>query len=345
MGFLQRHRRAGRLGLLAVSSVLALIAAEWLARWRRPELAPDARPLAERLAESAASLPDEGPGLSLRGLVRPSCNSRLIFELKPGLRATFQGVPLEVNEHGHRGAARPRAKPLGTVRVLGIGDSVLFGWGVREDETFLSGLERRLNASGERPHEVLNFGVPGYNTMQEATQLEAVGLGWAPDAVVVCFVHNDDQLPGFVARTDGGLLDASVLARLLLRGRGQPEQRPESYSDFWSEPQNVPPEYRSMVGAEGVEQGLQRIGFLARVHGFGAYLFAYGAPRPMTRQVYGWCEQYGIEVLDLQAYLERRGLAYGPELRLSEADPHPSSRFHGEIADFLHEALSGRLAR
>src|SRR5690242_8101430 len=73
--------------------------------------------------------------------------------------ASFIGVPVQINSLGLRGPEISVDKTPGTVRILGIGDSITFGYGVRSEETFLSLLERKLNNSKSSRYEVLNSGV------------------------------------------------------------------------------------------------------------------------------------------------------------------------------------------
>ncbi len=139
-------------------------------------------------------------GLSLRSIVQPHPSDRVIFELRPNLNVTFQGVTLRSNSFGMRGPEIPPEKPAGTFRIALLGDSFAFGWGVEEDKTFARVLERVLNEQSKNsPHyEVLNFAVPGYSTFQEVSLFEEKALQFHPDAVLVYFVENDFALPFFI---------------------------------------------------------------------------------------------------------------------------------------------------
>ena len=61
------------------------------------------------------------------------------------------------------------------------------GWGVGDDETFEALLEHRLNR--ERPnkrvgsYEILNFGVPGYQPLQQLMVLEK-SMVFQPNAII-----------------------------------------------------------------------------------------------------------------------------------------------------------------
>lgn len=94
------------------------------------------------------------------------------------------------NAEGYRGA--PLA-PAGTKRrVLALGDSVTFGLGVTDTQTWPRQLEEKLNAaSGGDIWEVVNMGTPGYAALQGLRSLDKYGLSLAPDVVIACFGQND----------------------------------------------------------------------------------------------------------------------------------------------------------
>jgi lysophospholipase L1-like esterase len=124
----------------------------------------------------------------------------LPYRLRPGVEATFGAVHVRVNSLGLRGddvAATPAA---GTVRILALGDSVVFGQGVAEDETVTAVLARRLAEHWQKPVEVLNSGTQGYDTVAEAAYLAGPGLALAPSGVVVGMSLNDyDVAPAYDA--------------------------------------------------------------------------------------------------------------------------------------------------
>jgi lysophospholipase L1-like esterase len=116
------------------------------------------------------------------------------YELRPGVDAVVgrQPVRIRINAAGFRDDVDyPEAKPGGTFRVVVLGDSFTFAGKVALADTMAKVLESRLGTGSSMRFEVLNLAVPGYNTDQEATTLEDVGLRYAPDVVIVSFVLND----------------------------------------------------------------------------------------------------------------------------------------------------------
>ncbi len=113
--------------------------------------------------------------------------------------------PIVINRWGHHDDDFPLAKPAGELRGLVLGDSIAMGHGVTRDETFANRLERGLarSASPFASVQVINTGVQGYSTFQEAVVLTR-SLRFEPDFVVLCFYLNDVTEPIVVDRDLGG---------------------------------------------------------------------------------------------------------------------------------------------
>ena len=94
------------------------------------------------------------------------------------------------NERGLRD--RPiLPKAEGEYRILALGDSMTFGWGVPQDQIFAFRLEQLLQARLQRPVRVINSGVGAYNTVQEVTYFKQEGVTFQPDLVMLTYVQND----------------------------------------------------------------------------------------------------------------------------------------------------------
>jgi lysophospholipase L1-like esterase len=97
-----------------------------------------------------------------------------------------------VGFRGTREYASP--KPRDIRRVLVLGDSFTFGFGVNDAQTYSAVLEELLNSACEGYRvQVINAGVSGFSTSQELILLERDGPALQPDAVVVGFFINDPQ--------------------------------------------------------------------------------------------------------------------------------------------------------
>jgi len=96
------------------------------------------------------------------------------------------------NRHGFRGRDVELAKPTGTFRVACLGDSFTFGTGLNDHEAWPAVLHETLApADPAAAVEVMNCGVGGYNTTQEAVYLEKRVLRFTPDLVICCLYLND----------------------------------------------------------------------------------------------------------------------------------------------------------
>jgi hypothetical protein len=113
----------------------------------------------------------------------------LVYKHAPGLR-TYQGVSVFINELGLRDRNLEK-KHSGELRILLLGDSVTFGWGVPIEATFGRKLEGILASKLGRPVRTVNTGVGGYNTVQEYAVLRTYADVIEPDVVVLLYVIND----------------------------------------------------------------------------------------------------------------------------------------------------------
>lgn len=116
----------------------------------------------------------------------------VLYRHKPGLDVDLGSFRLRTNALGLRGPEIAVPKPADTFRILVLGDSVAFGWGVDDEVTFLRRWEAQLNARGDgRRYQVVNTGHLLFDTTQEAALLRDFGLGLQPDAVLLVYVVND----------------------------------------------------------------------------------------------------------------------------------------------------------
>lgn len=128
------------------------------------------------------------------------------------------GNPYFVNALGFRDHEHAPAKPAGIHRVLGLGDSFVAGE-VGPADNFLRVAERAWNGATPQPAaegngpatgrpspapdsvEVILMGLGGYGPQQYLGALRSVGLGTAPDLVLLCFYVGND-VTGIPTRHD-----------------------------------------------------------------------------------------------------------------------------------------------
>lgn len=101
------------------------------------------------------------------------------------------GIRIETNSSGHRATVEVgHDRPSGATRVLGVGDSIMWGLRLKAEDTFLEVAKRAL-AGTDRSYEFINAGVIGYSTLQERLYLMKYGLPFHPDIVVLSYCPND----------------------------------------------------------------------------------------------------------------------------------------------------------
>ena len=107
--------------------------------------------------------------------------------MKPGSHYEWQAIPVDINSHGLRSPETTYEKPPATFRILNLGDSVVMGWGVRQENTYGRELELLLNeqGTGDLRYEVINAGVPGWNLENGLAYLQAEGVKYEPDLIVL----------------------------------------------------------------------------------------------------------------------------------------------------------------
>jgi len=367
------RRSALRATVSLVATMVALLVAEGSLRLGS-YLREDRRPLEVQLQSSRAQGQSPMHDLSVGDIVQPSRHADIVYELRPNLRGRFVGQPLFINSQGLHDYEYSRRKPAGTFRIVGVGDSSLFGWGVPFEESGLKVLERRLNAqSRARKFEVIDFAAPGYNTVMEAETFVQRCLDYAPDLVLLNFNTNDYDVPNFMRRPRNLAtlrrsyvvdLAYSVYEGVMGLGGEQPPpfvfrnrttaQRQAAHLD---EDPALPDEYRHMVGAKGVVRGLERLAGAARERAIPFVVFDV-KPYPGLQSTYVRDEWRDGQRELLERESKRLGFYFlntypyyvdylnrHPDANLrtvfavSERDGHPNTLAHSINAQALFEFL------
>jgi hypothetical protein len=307
--------------------------------------------LQEQLERSrATSLEADRKEHSLGGLVQSSPFEEVVFELKPGLRGTYRGQPLETNSAGQRDREYPRRKAAGTYRIAGLGDSVMFGWAIREEQSYLALLEEWLNTpaagDGGRTFEVLNFAVPGYNTAIEVATFEHKVLPRKPDLVILHFVSNDMGVPKFMLRPPDplsprrsyfadlvrsrlGLLKEERASRLVGYRMGSVEDA-AARAEILSR-------YDYMVGERGFRRAMKKLGRLTRSRNIRVLVLVGSNRGRQGRTIRKAVQRNGFDMLEIGPVTRRVFADHGfpddagvrrRKLRVAPGDSHPGAFGH-----------------
>jgi hypothetical protein len=129
-------------------------------------------------------------------VIRPARTPAICWELIPGARSSYTGdstrqprSSIQINSVGARGD-EPDARGPDRLRVAVLGDGLVFGQGVADDETLGAAIGAALATRGH-PSDVLSFGVPGISPAQSVATFAARVAGIQPD-IVLLVVSPDD---------------------------------------------------------------------------------------------------------------------------------------------------------
>jgi len=99
---------------------------------------------------------------------------------------------IEKNSEGFRGPEFSKEKPENYYRILMIGGSTLFGWGVLDHQTIPYYFQTLFdNSDINYKVEVINFGIPGISSPGEVHTLKTKLLFFEPDLIIVYEGWND----------------------------------------------------------------------------------------------------------------------------------------------------------
>lgn len=304
-------------------------------------------------------------------------DSHFEWSLKKGDRRIWEHKQARVNSAGYRGPEVAAYPAPGRSRVVMLGDSITFGHGVGDDETFSAFLSRDPKLEG------VNLGVPGYGTDQELIRLQRDGLALHPRAAVlnVCvtndfydnvlpfaFFDGHSPKPYFVVEGSGvRLVDAHLKLSwrkrlavriaegsylfndyLALSGRGQasfPSQAEAPAPEHWTA--RARRIRRDMTPAIDITARLvAETARVCRDHGVRLLVLLHpnhdsfaGTPDPGDALLRDPRLQ-GLEVLDLRQSYRERGLGFG-DFALDNPG-HLTPRGHAVVAEVVRAWLLGR---
>jgi lysophospholipase L1-like esterase len=209
----------------------------------------------------------------------------LLWQQRPGSRQEH-GVSVHINSLGLRGPEPTIPKPTGTRRILALGDSSVYGFGVELDDSFPRVAADRLGGQEARI-EAIPAALPGYSTLQLLNLLELRAMGLEPDLIVVAALWSDHAT---AAVEDERLLDRYQRFEAGPWGALDRSLRRSAL-------------YRVLSWELGVRRGAQAE---ARAH------YAMGEPHPDggTHRVPPAAYQANLEALAAQAARHDAGLAF-----------------------------------
>jgi len=358
--------RKWRLAVTVISLVVTLLVAEaalWLTdqpRFPRPHTFP---PQFMLVGE-----PDTGGWI--HHVNKPS--EKILFRYESDPRDYFgprRTVTHTTNSLGFRGDEFPLQQTRGgrivpdgrksdALRIVFLGDSVTFGEGVHDTDTFVQRVGRQLRTRLDFPVEVYNFGVGGHNTSDALWTWQRYGRHLDADLVVYTFVLNDAEPRLF--RLDRATGQPARVPRSIESWRAQWTSQPGH--DWWSGSRLARLSWKMQAGwkldARTLEyyrelnasdsptwktcrdqlEALQRIEPTLAIVIFPMLVDLATHPfRPVHLEVADACKQ--AEVIDLQDALARRAGGNTPGLWVHPTDTHPNEIAHEVAAGVISKRL------
>ena len=254
----------------------------------------------------------------------------------PQWRATTRGKTLTINSHGLRDKEYDYEKPTGCKRILVLGDSFAWGYGVSDDEIFTEVLENQL-ADNTNAIQVINTGVSGWGTDQEFLFLRNEGFRYDPDLVVLAFFLVNDPGNNVNSRQYG--LNKPVFADIDLTLLNTPVPKPFEFSEIVNSAADPIDMTVAIIGEMSTECVARSIPLVFMK--FGLFL------RPHEDQLRELDENLSerlrtaapeLSILDLDQEFATRGTA-AAELLKGNDDGHWNAYGHALTADILRGFL------
>lgn len=291
----------------------------------------------------------------LGNFIQASPQKGILFELKPNIRSNFLRHHFITNSKGMLGAKEfSYKKPVNTLRIIGIGDSVMSSWGIDPDKTYLRLLNEKLTrAFPHKNTEVLNFAVPGYNTAIEYEIIKTKAIQYNPDLIIIGFVGNDMDLPNYIRKK---VLAKSYLYYFLsttfqhikafLKYPGF--HRDNALTDapsvdefrFVYQQDETPPEYQYMVGYDNYIKTMKNIAKITIEQGIPVVLILEKgdhSEKTVALQAVGYHVFDVAQAID--EYVKSNNLT-ASELKIGNGDTHYNEFGHEILAKLLYEYLT-----
>jgi len=268
-----------------------------------------------------------------------SDNPRIGHVHKPGSEMELMDVNVSINSDGLRDGEYLVEKG-DAYRIIFLGDSLTFGWGVEQEDTFGYILEEEIGKNA--PTEIINFGTGNYNTEQEVNLFFEKGVKYNPDKVVLFYFINDAEVTP--AKSGLWFLGHSHLISFywsrinsLMNNLFPSKSFKDYYSalymddqEGWINSKNALLELRDYCRENGI--ALQVV-LLPELHDTDNVIFG-----EVYDKISLFLAESGIEYMSLAKLFSDHGDQI--ELWVSYDDAHPNKLAHGTIAESLVEFIS-----
>ena len=210
-----------------------------------------------------------------------------LWGLAPGERKNVETVAT-VHALGLRGAVPEGPRSADEQRVVVLGDSSFFGFGVADDQTMAAHLERRLDGV-----TVINAAIPGYSTEQSIRLMDEVVWDLDPSLLVIANFWSDTNFEPFadkdlLATADAsrvGALERSALLRWLAVGVSKALPMGGGRIVTWPQGEALPEAGERRVPVKDYAANLDALIRTARSRNAGVVLFTPPSPVEIEAKV------------------------------------------------------------
>ncbi len=277
---------------------------------------------------------------------RQSSSPAIGHEHTPNTSAHLMGADVAISSQGLRDREFSMAPVPGKARIMMLGDSLAFGWGVPVEKTSSKQLEQMLSKAGHDV-EVINTGVGNYNTEMQVAYFLERGHKFQPQYVVLNYFINDaeptprDRSNIFSRHSPAYVFFSSrVDAALRMVNAGEKKDWKSYYASL----------YEGDEGIGRVAAAIEKLAKYCREHNIKLYV----ANQPELREP----KDYPFPQVDrmLEKIADANKVPYIPllptvrdlepeSLWVTRPDPHPSAVAHQAFAQGLFKVFDRELKR
>jgi lysophospholipase L1-like esterase len=268
-----------------------------------------------------------------------SKNPKIGHVHKPGSNMELMDVNVSINSDGLRDRDYPIERG-DAYRIIFLGDSLTFGWGVEQEYTFQYLLEEEISKT--TPTEIINFGTGNYNTEQEVNLFFEKGVKYNPDKVVLFYFINDAEATpeksglwflGYSHFISFYWSRINSLMNNIAAAKSYKDYYTALYMDDqegWINSRKAMLELRDYCLENAIAF---QVVLLPELHDTNNLIFG-----EVYNQISLFLQQSGIEYMSLAKLFSDHGDQM--ELWVSYDDAHPNNLAHGKIAETLVEFIS-----
>lgn len=266
----------------------------------------------------------------------------LDFVHKKNKKAKLQNVDININNFGLRGDDISIQNSNIDRRIMFLGGSITLGWGVNEEETLSSNIEKMLFKNGENA-EVLNAGIGNYNAERYTKRfLKYLYVLKPTDIVVNYFIRDAEDLkstkPNFFLKNSQLALTIWAARNQLLNPKGE-ESLIRHYESLYN---------KDSLGYKKMKKSLYELSRYAISNNINIYIlmtpdiydlkdYKYFFIHKMIKDI---ADEYKYVFVDSLPIFKNRKFE---TLSAMPGDRHPNALGHKLLADSLYPILKSSI--